>query len=127
MNAYPKARWSVSEASVGASVWLREVPEGSGGGYYLYTWERGAETIRLEELVAGTTKDERAQGERSVYVLLDEIPVPADLHARTMEGQELHAAVLIFDALTSRFGQMNSWIPYGNDGKTVWFHEKVTG
>ncbi|MER6605719.1 hypothetical protein ABT282_07335 [Streptomyces sp. NPDC000927] len=124
MNRYPMARWSLSDVSVGASVWTRKVPEGEGGGYYLYAWGRGSDLITLKELVQGTTKKERRwpEGKRSMYVTLDEIPV-----RESVQGEEIGVARIIYADMRNRFGGISEWVTYGNDGKPVWFHDEVTG
>ena len=126
MSEYPKARWSPGDTSTGASVWTRAVPEGGGGGYYLYRWQRGSDVITLEELVTGTTQQERARGERSVYALLTSIPVPDAVREADARGQEVGTARLMYADMTERFGVPSSWIPYDGYGKPVWFHEEIT-
>lgn len=127
MSRYPKARWSVGAETLGVSVWTRKVPEGGGGGYYLYTWERTTDRITLEELVEGATRTERRAGTRSAYVTLAVLPVPRE--ALRLKGDEREVAVarLIHADLRERFGEIAEWIPYGGDGKPIWFHPAVTG
>jgi hypothetical protein len=127
MSKYPKARWSAGCTSVGASVWTRQVPEGSGGGYYLYDWIQGADRITLEELAEGTTRTERRAGKRSVYITLGEIPVPDSVRRQDRRGREIGVAWIMYADMRQRFGKIAEWIPYGNDGKPVWFHKDVVG
>jgi hypothetical protein len=122
---YPLGRWSLSDTSVGASVWTKEVPEGEGGGYYLYTWKRGADAVTVEELVEGTTKQERGRDKRSEYVHVGEIPVPP--MDSTRRDRDLAVARLIYKDMGDRFDSIAEWIPYGTDGRPVWFHDTVTG
>lgn len=130
MSTYPKARWSVSTASVGASVWTRKLEDraGEGGGYYLYKWDRTSSVILLEELVSAAGKEARQwpYGERSDYVTVDTIPVTAAMLEQDETGRELYAAQIIHADMMERFGPMAEWIGYGNDGKPVWFHQLVT-
>lgn len=128
MSGYPKARWSVSGKSVGASVWTRRLKEGEGGGYYLYVWKRGAETVELTERVQGTTQDERQWpvNKRSVYVACGTLSVPPAARERDVRDQERAVATLIYADMRKRFGEIAEWIPYDNSGKAVWFHKEVT-
>lgn len=121
---YPLARWSLSENGIGASLWTREIPEGSGGGYYLYGWQRGSSVITLEELTEGATERERRNGKRSVYVTLGTIPVPDSIRGQGRRDQEKEIARLIL-ADAQQFGNIAEWIPYGSDGKAVWFHDEI--
>lgn len=127
MNGYPKARWSPGEGSLMASVWTRNLAEGEGGGYYLYTWQRGTSQISLEELAEGTTRSERRAGLRSRYVTLAVLEVPDSVSGLERADQEIAVARIIHADLRERFGEMAEWIDYGGDGKPVWFHESVTG
>lgn len=129
MGRYPKARWSVSEGSVGASVWTRQIPEGSGGGYYLYEWARGDLSITVQELVEGTTMLERQWpvSKRSSYAELRRIEVPAEVLDADARAQEEAVARLIFADMQKRFEEIQEWITYGSDGQPIWFHETVTG
>lgn len=125
MRNYPLGRWSVNLTSVGASVWIKKISEGKGGGYYLYEWVRGADRITVRELLEGTTQDERRDGKRSVYVSLEPVPVPEELHGWDQHQQELGVARLIHTGMIERFGAIAEWIPYGSDGSPVWFHDEI--
>ena len=125
MTDYPLGRWFVNDTSVGASIHTRKIPEGEGGGYYLYGWKRGAPQITVDELVEGTTREERRDGARSAYATLESIPVPEELHGQDARQQELSVARLIHAAMIKRFGAIAEWITYGSDGRPVWFHTEV--
>ena len=125
MSNYPLGRWSPDDTSIGASVWKREIPEGEGGGYYLYKWQRGASVLTVEELVEGVTKRERHRGERSRYVQVGSIPIPPEVAALDRAGQELGVARIMYADMRKRFGGIAEWITYDNAGRAVWFHDKV--
>lgn len=129
MNKYPMARWSVSPGSVGASVWTRKLAEGEGGGYYLYRWGRNTNTIVVEELVQGTTKDERQWpvNKRSMYVQVGVISAPDGVHELDQRGQEIEVARIVFADMQDRFGEIAEWITYDTFGNPVWFHTEVVG
>lgn len=129
MSRYPKARWSTGETSMGASVWTRQIPEASGGGYYLYEWARGAASIAVRELLQAATKEERQWpvGKRSTYAELDHIAVPAEVLRADVREQEETIARLIYADMQERFEEIQEWITYGSDGQPIWFHETVTG
>lgn len=130
MGMYPKARWSVTETTVGASVWARKLDDraGEGGGYYRYTWDRGSLQIRVEEMLsaAGSAQRQFPYGERSAYQEVGSIDVPADIWEQNETGRELYIGQLIFADMRERFGEIAEWIDYGNDGKKIWFHSTVT-
>lgn len=131
MNKYPKARWSVGEATVGASVWTRKLEDraGEGGGYYRYTWERSSLVVAVEELTsaAGPERRQFPYGEKSAYTTIDTITVPEDIREQNETGRELYIGQLIFADIRHRFEPVAEWINYGNDGKKIWFHDLVTG
>lgn len=127
MSSYPKARWSVGPTALGASVWTQQVPEGGGGGYYLYKWERGANSVTVEELAQGATKEERRQGGRSVYAGVGSIPVPASVNTLDKQRQEIEVARIIYADMRETFGEIADWITYDTFGNPVWFHKEVTG
>lgn len=119
-------RWSPSDIKVGAMVWTRRLSEGEGGGYYLYSWQRGARQATVEELVEGTTKLEREQqGKRSRYVTVGSVSISAEVAALDKRGQELGVARLLYADMRERFGGITEWITHDNFGRPVWFHHKV--
>ncbi|MCP9209552.1 hypothetical protein [Streptomyces cucumeris] len=126
MRKYPMGRWSPSDTSIGAMVWTRHVPEGEGGGYYLYSWQRGALQATVEELIEGTTKREREQqGKRSRYVQVDSVSIPAEVAALDKAGQELGVARMLYADMRERFGGIAEWVTYDTAGRPVWFHDRV--
>lgn len=128
MSKYPLARWSPGTDTFGASVWTRKVPEGEGGGYFLYTWKQGADSIAIEELAKGTTQDERRRGARSVYVHTGDLPVPEAVRLLdSRREQDREVARIIYADMQQRFGEVAEWITYDTSGNSVWFHEEVTG
>lgn len=129
MPQYPLARWSVGPASMGASVHTQKVSGNGGGGYYLYEWKRGAESVTLRELVQSVSKEERQWpiGKQSVYADTASVPVPASVLTLDREDQEIAVARLIYADMQERFGEIAEWITYDIGGNPVWFHKEVTG
>lgn len=127
MTAYPLGRWSLQNGRVAASIHTREIPEGEGGGYYLYEYSCGDPRVLIQELAEGTTQDQRRNGKRSTYVVVGYITVPGAVREMANRKQELPVARLIYADMRERFGSVAVWIPYGNDGRPVWFHKEVTG
>lgn len=125
-HEYPLARWSVGEKTVGLGVWTRQVPEGSGGGYYMYRWDRSSDVITLKELAEGTTQAERQWGKESVYVTLRTLPVPGSVLELDGRAQEAEVARILYADARERFDGIVEWITYDTFGNPVWFHDEVT-